>query len=320
MAKDLYNAGYYNALRTLIFSYAQHRGYRKDGITPSFRHQFRICRSLFDDSEVIINAGINPDNLIGGGAAHDLFEDHPELLPWAMEELVEKTATGITQRQYKINTSVTEIALRLDKNRIGEFVDDPRFNLTLDKIFKKDKTFNHLFQHGITNFSFSKYLKYLSQLIDDPPSFIVKLRDREDNMHFIRYLDPQKQAEYLWETKFILAVVDTFVTLYPEKEYPGLGVMVQKSRRQIRDAYRDYLGNLQEWTNDLFKTLEDFYPPSKTSLTIMALTEAGFIKCAALTKAGFTNCSAFTQGSYIDFANVPRPSCWSGPLLRPGVL
>ena len=79
-------ADYGGALIALHYSREIHSGYRKDGVTPEHHHQVRMAFVALDDRVALLNAGIDPNVMIGIILKHDTSEDNPEIQRSTMEK------------------------------------------------------------------------------------------------------------------------------------------------------------------------------------------------------------------------------------------
>jgi hypothetical protein len=257
LSEDLYNAGYYRALKALVFAHPYHRGFRKDGKTPTYRHQVGVCRSLYNDRRDIIKGGLDPDIAIACGALHDLTEENPYMSLRVIEEV--------------FGSDVLEIVLRMDKNRVGRFSHGPDIARILDKLFNKE-TWNDLVKHGWEPETLTMYQEYMGQILGNPYSLLGKLHDRGNNIRSIRYLPPKAQPEYLLETQKLSEAAEEGIKLYPD-----LGEAFHKSRTIMSASQNMYLEDCQFFANDLFRNNTDLASFGKSGEVISVLGDAGMI-------------------------------------------
>ncbi|MDR3424086.1 MAG: HD domain-containing protein [Alphaproteobacteria bacterium] len=256
----LEEADYKLSLKAIEFARPLHSGLRKDNKTPEFHHQVEVALSVYDDRRRLINAGLNVDVVICAAILHDTLED----ISTVSFEVIKK----------KFGCEVADICRRLDKKHEWEPVRDPKHKLKLRDVFP-NRALRRLFEHGWDLKKLSKTLLYYNHILESEGALVVKLHDRRGNIHTIDSYTPEKQAEYVVETRMFSAVAKQAVRL---NLYPKLVGLIQYSRRQMRYAIDWHLRYFQRLADDMWCEYGRIIPLGKTGEIAKVLLAQGLIR------------------------------------------
>lgn len=106
----LHGLGYFDAMAVLELCRKIHRGFRKNGITPSFQHQLEIAHFILTLRDVS-----NVEDTIIAALCHDSMEDYPGHF---LKEFRMVAEGSISERAKEVAITTS---LQLDKHRYSDY-------------------------------------------------------------------------------------------------------------------------------------------------------------------------------------------------------